>query len=178
MFWIILLLALLVAIGWTVFCCISREGFGIWLIGILMGVLLFGLLIGLYGTIINAIDWEYEEGKKVEEFELVSLRDDVTSVSKGNRRYISIYAENSYTYYLEVELPESYGEGTPYKSYTISEKNVFIVEDDKYIDNAKLVKYVRKPVENFWTSVVLVDKEEYVFYVPTGSIVKDISLND
>jgi len=118
---------------------------------------------------------EYNEAKKVEEYELVSLRDDVTSVGEGDWKYISIYAENSYTYYLEIDLPESYGEGTPYKSYTISGKNVFIIEDDKYIDDAKLIKYVSKPKNRFWNSGIEKSKEEYVFYVPTGSVVKNIS---
>ena len=101
----------------------------------------------------------------------------MTSVGGGNWRYISIYAENAYTYYLETKVPEWYGEGSAYESYTISGENVVIMEDDKYINNAKLVKYVLKPKNKFWTAVLVPDKVKYVFYVPEGSIVKDISLN-
>lgn len=177
MFWIIISLAVLLAIGWTVWCICESEGIEIWGIGIIILVVITGLIIAIYAGIVTSIDWKYEEGKKVEVYELVSLRDEVASVGGGNWRYISIYAENSYTYYLETKVPESYGEGITYKSYTISGGNVFIMEDDKYIDNAKLVKYVSKPKNKFWTAVFVGDKVEYVFYVPEGSIVKSVSLN-
>lgn len=177
MFWIILGLCVLILIGWTIFC-IYNLSLSDWAIGAAIIVLLSLFILALYGAIISSIKWEYKEGEKVEEYELTSLRDDVTSVGEGNRRYISIYAENSYTYYLEADVPTSYGEGTSYKSYTLSGENVFIMEDDKYIDNAKLVKYKCKVKNSFWASPIVRYKVEYVFYVPTGSIVKDISLND
>ena len=177
MFWVIVGLAAALFIGWTIWCICARVEFELW--GVLSVILLVvtGLVIAIYAIIVRNIDWKYEEGKKVEEYELVSLRDEVASVGGGNWRYISIYAENAYTYYLETKVPASYGEGTTYKSYTLYGNNIFIMEDDKYIDNAKLVKYVAKPKNKFWTAVLVPDKVEYVFYVPEGSIVKNISLN-
>ena len=177
MLWIIIGLGVLTLVGWTIFCIVECEEFEFWGPLALVIFLATILLFGMYCLIIDVIPWKYEEGQKVEEYELVSLRDEVSSVGEGNRRYISIYAENSYTYYLETEVPASYGEGTTYKAYTISGRNVFIMEDDKYIDDAKLVKYVLKPKNRFWSSGIVADKFEYVFYVPEGSIVKNISLN-
>jgi len=175
MLWILIGLAVIALIAWIIFWIIEVDDNQVGIAVIIAIILIFGLIIGIYCAIIDSIDWKYEEGQKVEEYELVSLREEITSVGEGTRKYVSIYAENSYTYYLEVELPASYGEGTPYESYTVSGENVFIMEDDAYINNAKLVKYVCKPKNRFWNSGIVSNKEEYVFYVPTGSIVKNIS---
>jgi len=178
MLWILIGLAVLALIAWIIFSIIEETGFEVGIGGSVLILFGFGLIIGIYGSIIDSIDWKYEEGQKVEEYEIVSLREEITSVGEGNRKYISIYAENSYTYYLETELPSSYGEGTPYEPFTISGEKVFIVEDDKYINNAKLIKYVCKPKNRFWNSGIKFSKVEYVFYVPAGSIVKNISATE
>lgn len=50
-----------------------------------------------------------------------------------------------------------------------------LVEDDNYTD-AKLVTYVRNGKKSFWTFAAGAKEYEYVFYVPTGTIVRDVSL--
>ena len=177
MFWIIVSLVVVLFVGWTIWIVREKEGAKLWGIGTLLLLLVMAIVIGISACIVSSINWKYEEGKKVEEYELVSLRDEVASIGDGNWKYISIYAHNTYTYYLETKVPASYGEGTTYKSYTLYGNNIFIMEDDKYIDNAKLVKYVSKPKNKFWTAVFVEEKVEYVFYVPEGAIVKSISLN-
>ena len=70
MLWILIGLAVLLAIGWSIFCIREIGEFIDWVIGILIVLFVFGLIIGIYGAIIDSIDWEYEEGQKVE-FEIV-----------------------------------------------------------------------------------------------------------
>ena len=113
----------------------------------------------------------YGESQIFSTTELVSLRDD--TVSEGT--YISISGINSYTYYVEVDSPYTSNSSKAYKSITLSNSNVTIVEDDSYTD-AKLVTYVRYGKKSFWTLAIGAKTYEYVFYVPPGTIAQDMSL--
>ena len=76
---------------------------------------------------------------------------------------------------MEVDSTYASNSQKAYKSNTISDSDVTIVEDDNYTD-AKLVTYVRYGKKSFWTFAVGAKKYEYIFYVPTGTIVRDVSL--
>jgi hypothetical protein len=52
---------------------------------------------------------------------------------------------------------------------------VTVVEDDSYTD-AKLVIHTFKPKMTFWSFWCWDKKVEYVFYVPTGTVVRNISV--
>ena len=76
---------------------------------------------------------------------------------------------------MEVESTYASNSQKAYKSITISDSNVTIVEDDYYTD-AKLVNYVRHGKKSFWTFAVGAKKYEYVFYVPSGTIAQFVSI--
>ena len=155
-----------------VFQSISKD----WFDGdfcIILLLLLFGVLGGpiliLFGVYVPVSG--YGESQIFSTTELVSLRDD--TVSEGT--YISISGINSYTYYVEVDSPYTSNSSKAYKSITLSNSNVTIVEDDSYTD-AKLVTYVRYGKKSFWTLAIGAKTYEYVFYVPPGTIAQDMSL--
>lgn len=129
---------------------------------------------GLVAGIIEPVSG-FGEPQLVSTTELVSLRDDTVSEGTGRLFYVSISGTNSYTYYVEVDSTYASNSQKAYKSKTISSTNVTIVEDDSYTD-AKLVTYVRYGKKSFWTFAAGAKQYEYVFYVPTGTIARDVSL--
>ena len=131
-------------------------------------VLVAGVVVGLFVPIVG-----YEE--TTETVELVSLNDGLAS-SGGTTGiwYVSIEADNHYTYYTEVDSKYAEGNAKAYKSYVVS-GNVTVIEDDSYTD-AKLVTYTKKPKMTFWSFAFWFDEVEYVFYVPTGTVVRNISV--
>lgn len=130
-----------------------------------------GIVLGIFVPISG-----YEEPKMVSTTELVSLRDDVTAEGTNGILYVSISSTNSYTYYVEVDSPHISESQKAYKSYTISNKNVTVVEDDSY-DSARLDTYVTYGKKSFWTFAANTEQYEYVFYVPTGTIARVASLD-
>lgn len=118
----------------------------------------------------------YEEAQIVSNTELVSLRDASVSEGTGGLFYVSVSGANSYTYYLEIDSTYASDSQKAYKSKTISNSNVIIVEDDSCTD-ARLVKYVKRGKKTFWTFAAGSNEYEYVFYVPAGTIARDVSLD-
>ena len=119
----------------------------------------------------------YEESKLEEQVELVSLSNSVASEG-GGMLYVSVNAENVYSYRYEVEsdIPEK--EGKTYKTATVSEdENIEILEVET-TDGSKpiLAKYVAKGKKSIWTLALGAEEVTYIFYVPEGSIAKDIVL--
>lgn len=143
---------------------------GLALIALALLSLFGGLIIGIAAPVSG-----YEEPQIVSTTELVSLRDDTVSEGTGSLFYVFVSGANAYTYYVEVDSPYVSNTQKAYKSNTISNSDVTIVEDDSYTD-AKLVTYVRKGKKTFWTFSAGAKKYEYVFYVPTGTIARDVSL--
>lgn len=129
-----------------------------------------GLIAGITAPVSG-----YEEPEMVSSIELISLRDDTISKGTGGLFYVSISGTNSYTYYVKVNSIYASDSQKAYKSKTISGTNVTIVEDDSYTE-AKLVTYVRYSKKSFWTFAVGAKQYEYVFYVPTGTIARDVSI--
>ena len=147
-----------------------NENLGGGLIGIAIVCVIGGIFIGILVPVSG-----YEEAQIVSNTELVSLRNDSVSEGTGALFYVSISATNSYTYYVEIDSPHASSSQKAYKSKTISDSNVTIVEDDSYTE-AKLVKYVKNGKKTFWTFAVGAKEYEYVFYVPTGTIARYVSL--
>ena len=140
----------------------------------LMVIAIICVISGFVAGIIEPVSG-YGETQIVSTTELVSLRDDAVSEGTGRLFYVSVSGTNSYTYYVEVDSPYASNSQKAYKSNTISDSNVTIVEDNSYTD-AKLVTYVRYGNKSFWTFALGAKQYEYVFYVPTGTIVRDVSL--
>ena len=137
----------------------------------ILGVLI-GIVIGVF-----VAHGGYTNPEIVSTLELVSLRDDVTSKSNSGLIYVTVSGTNTYTYYVEVDSEYASSDQKSYKSYTISSDNVTIVED-KNSNVAKLVNYEKHGKRDFWSFAVNSTVNEYVLYVPEGTIVKNISLAD
>ncbi|MBE5812825.1 MAG: hypothetical protein E7314_04140 [Clostridiales bacterium] len=134
------------------------------------GLIVIGITVGVFVPVSG-----YEEKVSVEEIELVNLSDRTVSTG-GGVIYISVEANNSYSYYVEVESEFAEGDSKSYKNYVISGENVTIIEDDSYT-TPKLVKYEGKAKRSFWTFAAFCKPDvEYVFYVPTGTVVRNISV--
>lgn len=140
--------------------------------GLLLPII-FSVFLGIFVGINEPVSG-YGEPEVSSIIELVSLRDVTVSEGKGIF-YVSVSGTNSYTYYEEINSIYASDFQKAYKSNTISGSNVTIVEDDSYT-KAKLVTYVRYGKKTFWTFAVGAEKYEYVFYVPTGTIARDVSL--
>jgi len=167
----ILALILFCGLGVMWWARINAEGFfGNLLCAIGVISLLAGIVLGIFVPVSG-----YKEPEMVSTTELVSLRDDTVSEGTGRLFYVSISGTNSYTYYVEVDSNYASNSQKAYNSKTISDSNVTIVEDDSYTE-AKLVTYVRHGKKSFWTFAAVAKKYEYVFYVPTGTIARDVSL--
>ena len=144
----------------------NGSGSGRATFGVLL--LLAGILVGVFVPVSGF--HEFEENSRIE---LISLSDQTISTGEG-LLYVSITGENSYTYYVEVDNKFGDSGTKSYKSETISGNNITIVEGDNY-KGATLVTYVAEGKKSFWT-FALDDATEYVFYVPTGTIARNVSL--
>lgn len=147
-----------------------NANFGGGLLGIAIICVIGGIFIGILVPVSG-----YGEPEAISTTELVSLRDDTVSEGTGRLFYVSISGTNSYTYYVEVDSSYASNSQKAYKSKTISGSNVTIIEDDNYTD-AKLVTYVRYGKKSFWIFAAGAKQYEYVFYVPTGTIARDVTL--
>lgn len=143
--------------------------------GALLAFLAIGCVIAGFIVGINEPVNGYGEAQIVSTTEIVSLRDDAVSEGTGRLFNVIVSGTNSYTYYVEVGSPYVSNSQKAYKSNTISDSNVTIVEDESYAD-AKLVTYVRHGKKTFWTFAAGAKKYEYVFYVPKGTIARNVSL--
>ena len=133
-------------------------------------ILVVAIILGIFIPVSG-----YKEPVAISETQLVSLTEDVVSTG-GGLVYISIDASNAYKYRFEVDSKYATGDAKAYKSNVISDKSVTVVEDDSYT-TAKLVVYEAKPKRTFWTFAVFVPAYEYVFYVPTGTVQGNITLD-
>ena len=117
------------------------------------------------------IDWEC-----VKSTELVSLSNTVVSQG-GGLMYVSILAENVYTYRYEIDSPFGTDTSKEYIVDTIS-GNVEEIEDPK-CEVPLLLKYRSKPRVKIglWNIIISFGGEtKYIFYVPEGTIQKEIQL--
>ena len=142
----------------------------------LLGVLVVVCVVGGFAYGITEPVSGYGEPHVFSTTELVSLKSDTISEGTGKLFYVSISGTNSYTYYVEVDSEYASNSQKAYSCNTISDSNVSIVEDDNCTD-AKLVTYVRYGKKSFWTFAVGAKQYDYVFYVPTGTIARDVSLD-
>lgn len=115
----------------------------------------------------------FNEPELVEEIELVSLNNSVMSEGRGGLFYVSVTAENVYSY--RVEVPNtSEKEGKMYELKTVK-GNVKELETDT--TKAVLRVYKAKPKRWLWTFAIGASETSYVFEVPHGSITHQIILS-
>lgn len=115
----------------------------------------------------------FNEPELKEEIELVSLNNSVVSEGIGGLFYVSVTAENVYSYRIEVPNT-SEKEGKMYELKTVK-GNVKELETDT--TKAVLRVYKAKPKRWLWTFAIGASETSYVFEVPYGSITHEIALS-
>lgn len=106
---------------------------------------------------------------------LIALSDGVAS-SGGGLFYVSVSANNIFTYYTEVESEYDSENSSTYASKTVPGSMVVIVEE-KNNTEPRLVVYEQTGKKSFWYFNTPSTITEYVFYVPEGSIQRNMTLN-
>ena len=116
----------------------------------------------------------YYPAEEVQTYNLENLADQIASVGRGNLYYVSVSAQNVYTFYTRVNS-EFEREGTKaYRSYSVS-KNVTVIEEEE-CSRPRMVEYLYKPKISFWSFGIDSQITSYVFYVPEGTIIHEFSL--
>lgn len=128
------------------------------------------LLISMSGNANN-----YNEKTVVSTQPLIALSDGVASSGSG-LFYVSISADNAFTYYTEVETEYTTENSNSYVSKTVPGYMTVIVEE-KNNTEPRLLVYKQTGKKSFWYFNVPSTITEYVFYVPEGTIQRNITLN-
>jgi hypothetical protein len=131
-----------------------------------LGCIVFG--IGLmfvlpYDWATTQTSWEENEVTQI-----VSIEDDI-EINGIARCSVAVVSENVYNYYAIVE----FNGGQGFERKTLSSKNCTIVEGD--FSSPKLVKYQRTKNNPLFFSTCT--EERYVFYVPEGTVDRELSLD-
>ena len=132
---------------------------------------------GLLGPASEYNDWELAE-----EIELVSLAENTVLDEKTNI-YVYRLAENEYTYRYEID--SQFGTETS-KEYEV--KTLLIEEDIRHLTTVEEIEdsncekpllkvYKRKGKPTIWTFARGYENTKYVFYVPEGTIAKEVRPN-
>lgn len=158
----IILSIILTAILWEVS---NSMSFLLGVFGILISIC-FGLFFPFSG---------YKDWKLIKETKLVSLSNSTVSGGTG-LVYVSLSADNSYTYRFEVDSTFGNKSSQKYKTATIvNDNNITEIEDSK-CQEPILMEYKRTAKKSIWTFGLLSNETSYVFNVPEGTISKDIKL--
>lgn len=158
----IILSIILTAILWEVS---NSMSFLLGVFGILISIC-FGLFFPFSG---------YKDWKLIKETKLVSLSNSTISGGTG-LVYVSLSADNSYTYRFEVDSTFGNKSSKKYKTATIvNDNNITEIEDSK-CQEPTLMEYKRTAKKSIWTFGLLTNETSYVFNVPEGTISKDIKL--
>lgn len=138
----------------------------------LLGVfwILISICFGLFFPFSGYKDW-----KLIKETKLVSLSNSTVSGGTG-LVYVSLSADNSYTYRFEVDSTFGNKSSKKYKTATIvNDNNITEIEDSK-CQEPTLMEYKRTAKKSIWTFGLLSNETSYVFNVSEGTISKDIKL--
>ena len=168
---IIILTGIVIFVGITLLLQYTAQDSNTLTWGVVMALIIgiTAILVGIFVPVQG-----YEESEFVKETQLVSLSNDTVSQGSKGIFYVSISADNVYSYRYEVD--DNYGlSGKAYKVGTVS-KNVTEVESSE-CKVPVLKVYNKKGKKGLFTFAAFTDETEYVFYVPEGTIVKEISLN-
>ena len=125
--------------------------------------------IGVFYPISGYQDWELKQ-----ETELISLSNDVASGGSGIA-YVSLSADNVYTYRYEINSEFGTETSREYKTATLTGNGVEEIEDPN-CEVPVIRVYKRDAQKTIWT-FGLASEAKYVFYVPEGSISKEVKLN-
>ena len=118
----------------------------------------------------------YTDYQMINEVQLTSINDSVASVGSGRRVYVSVSAENVYSYYYEVISEFSIDGDTAYQSGAVI-GSVTVIENNS-TEKPVLEIYEKHGKKSFLSFAVNSTKYHYVFRVPEGSVVHQVKLGD
>lgn len=107
--------------------------------------------------------------------ELVSLSNSTISGGAGCI-YVSLSADNSYTYRFEVDSMFGTESSKEYKTATIVNNDNVTELEDTNCQTPMLIEYERTAKKSIWTFGLLNSETAYVFNVPEGTISKEVKL--
>lgn len=165
---------------------------GFILIGIIIAVLLFlfacrfddiypllyVIVLSFFGGIVAGLfvpTGGYKPIQEVQTIELHALSNQTTSTGSGSIFYVSISANNVYTYYTQIDSEFADENSKAYISRTISGDNITIIEEEN-CQTPRLTIYTQDAYSTFWSFGLGCQLENYVFYVPKGTIAHEIAL--
>ncbi len=160
-----------VAIGAFLWYMDVKDG-----LSVLLAVL--GILVSLLVPCFCPVRGWNENLKVKNEYELASLSNQTISGSERMMFYVSLSSDNVYTYRYKLNDNSSIDKnGNNYKIAQLASRNKDITEiEQENCDIPKLVIYKKDP--KFKSIFTLKSaKTYYAFYVPKGSINKEIKLN-
>lgn len=163
-----IILGIIVSVVVTLFLVDLTDSDGVLWLG-LIGCII-SIYLGLFYPFNGYTDW-----KVIKESELVSLSNSTISGGTGCI-YVSLSADNSYTYRFEVDSMFGTESSKEYKTATIvNNDNVTEIEDPN-CQTPMLIEYKRTAKMSIWTFGLLHSETAYVFNVPEGTISKEIKL--
>ena len=116
----------------------------------------------------------YNEPILTSTIKLLELPSDLLPEDANTPAYLLI-ENKKYTYNAKVESIQGIPSLKQPKTKRLISNNVLIYEDDTYTDE-KLEIYEATPKQTFWTfATMALARTEYVFYVPTGTVVEIVS---
>ena len=154
---------------WVTFEWLSNERLVALLVVLMISIPIFSIFLGLFSPMQG-----YKEPVLQKEIEIVSLNNATASQGHGGIFYVSVSGENVYSYRYEVENKYEVT-GKSYVVATVSE-NVTEIES-KDCEKPVLKIYKREARKGIWTFSLGESITEYVFYVPEGTIVRNVELN-
>lgn len=164
-----IIIAIILAIGLLTFCVdhgILEKSVNL----ICSAIIVLGIAIGVVIPVNGYTEWELTE-----ETELVTLSNDLASGGTGGIFYVSLSADNAYTYRYEIDSEFSTETGKTYKTKTLVGEDVEEVEDPD-CEKAVVRVYEREGKKTLWTLALGTKETKYVFYVPEGTISKEVKL--
>ena len=131
------------------------------------------IILGGIGVGLSPISG-YKEWELKQETELISLSNDIAYGGTG-LVYVSLSADNVYTYRYEINSEFGTETSREYKTATLTGNGVEEIEDPN-CEVPVIRVYKRDAQKTIWT-FGLASEAKYVFYVPEGSISKEVKLN-
>ena len=140
-------------------------------------LVLLAILFFLGGTIAGLFvpTGGYKPGQESQTIKIHALSDQTTSTGNGSMVYVSISANNAYTFYRQIDSEFTDENSKAYISRTISGNNIIVIEEEN-CKTPRLTIYTQDPYITFWSFGIGFQIEKYVFYVPKGTIAHEISL--
>ena len=164
-----IIITIILAMGLLIFCVnhdILEKSAPI----IATAIMVLGFAIGSFIPVNGDTEW-----KLIEENELITLSNGLAYRGTGNICYVSLSADNAYTYRYKIDSGFGTEKGNSYKIQTLVGEDVEEVEDQN-CEKAVVRVYEKEGKMSLWTLDWEPKKTKYVFYVPEGTISKEVKL--